>query len=215
MSHRKLLCSLVLVAAFASAPADAQLSVSNQWIYQLELLGPQDWDALGKALVPQSVRGSMALVFPDGRAPITDRATVEAWVTSGKPLRAVCFPGITGDAAAAWSMAKQVGIANARHDHDQQPVLAVNTGWTDWMAAFGHGLELTWLRPAIDAGRAAPEPITTTVASLLKTRFAKSSSPVGLVGHSAGGYYTANVAYLTEPEQRSSLRVYNARSELT
>ncbi len=211
MARPLLSLALALLAALAAERgASAQYSLTDHWSYELGALRENDWKALGSNLLQQSFRGSLALVFPDGRAPITDPRLVERWVRRGAPLRAVAFPGITGDAAAAWALAKQVGIANQATDGKPYPVLAVNSGWTDWFSGFGTGLEYTTMRPAIDAGRACTsEPITARVAGLLKARLARSTSRVGLVGHSAGGYYSANVAHLLPPEQQEKVVVYN------
>ncbi len=205
-----LVAAALLCCTLIESSARAQYSVTDHWSYDLGALREADWQSLGRELVPQSFRGSLALVFPDGRAPITNPKIVEKWIKRGAPLRAVAFPGITGDAAASWALAKQVGIANQRADGKPYPVLAVNSGWTDWFSAFGTSVEYTTMRPAIDAGRACTtEPISARVAELLKTRFAKNPAKVGLVGHSAGGYYSANVAHLLPTEQQESVVVYN------
>jgi hypothetical protein len=211
MGRSLLAISLALLAALAAErEASAQYSLTDHWSYDLGALRENDWQALGSNLIQQTFRGSLALVFPDGRAPITNPKLVERWVRRGAPLRAVAFPGITGDAAAAWALAKQVGIANQRSDGKPYPVLAVNSGWTDWFSALGTGFEYSTMRPAIDAGRACTaEPITARVAGLLRTRFERSTQKVGLVGHSAGGYYSANVAHLLPPEQQGNVLVYN------
>lgn len=211
MGRPLLSVALALLAALAAERgASAQYSLTDHWSYDLGALRENDWQALGQNLIQQTFRGSLALIFPDGRAPITNPKLVERWVRRGAPLRAVAFPGITGDAAAAWALAKQVGIANQRTDGKPYPVLAVNSGWTDWFSSLGTGFEYSTMRPAIDAGRACTvEPITARVAALLRTRFARSTQKVGLVGHSAGGYYSANVAHLLPPEQQGNVLVYN------
>jgi len=210
MIRRALLVSLLLASALASRRARAQLSVTSTWTYDLSVLTGGDWRGLGANFWPQAVRGSLALVFPDDRAPITDPREVERWVVSGRPLRAVAFPGVTGDAAAAWSLAKQVGRVNQQQDGRAAPVLAVNSGWTDWWAATGHAVELASLRPAIDAGRAfGAEPVSGRVADLLRRRLKVHHGQVGLVGHSAGGYYSANVAWLLGARERDQVAVYN------
>jgi hypothetical protein len=212
--------SLFLVVAVgitigAHPPAEAQLSFTNALTYDTSVLSSRDWDAMGRSYLTQVFRGSMALVFPD-REPITDSSAIERWITSGKPLRGVAFPGITGDTAAAWAMAKQVALVNQRRDKKAKPVLAVNSGWTDWWSGVGHLTELYTLRGAIDSGRAyTADSISSTVAGMLKKRMerrrerGKQPEAIGIVGHSAGGYYSANVSWLLGDQHRRQLQVYN------
>jgi hypothetical protein len=204
-----------VVTTGSHRPAEAQLSFTNALTYDTSVLSSGDWDAMGRSYLTQVFRGSLALVFP-GREPITDSRAVERWITSGKPLRGVAFPGITGDTAAAWAMAKQVALVNQRRDKRAKPVLAVNSGWTDWWAGVGHMSELYTLRGAIDSGRAyTADSISGTVAGMLKKRMERRQErggrpeKIGIIGHSAGGYYSANVCWLLGERHRRQLQVYN------
>ncbi|MCA9670490.1 MAG: hypothetical protein KC503_33065 [Myxococcales bacterium] len=205
-----------LLCAIVARPAHAQFSPSGAAFYDANVLSQSEWAALSRTLPAQSTRGAMALIFP-GRAPITDSKTVEAWIRD-KPLLGFVFPGLTGDPVASWSMAKQLAKANHVKGRSERPVVAINSGWTDWGAMAGHLGELATLRPMIDAGKPfSAEPLSARVAELVAERYAKhpgrlQSERLVISGHSAGGYYGANVAWLLankDAKLARALRVYN------
>jgi hypothetical protein len=236
LTARRIATGVICLAGLAlPSPARAQLTSITGYDYNL--LTSTDRAALGEQLLPQMARGAMALVFPDGRKPITDRDEIRRWVTSGKPLRAVAFPGLNADSLATWGLAKEIAVTNAKDDlrsmiratdsgaaapklltrlerrHASspthrakvtaalQPVLAVNTGWTDVGAVFGHFFEMGGVRNAVQGQRAFKAGPSARVAEMLQQRFArankdgKKADKVAVVGYSAGGYHAANVAW--------------------
>ena len=202
-----------VVALAAAGKAWAQFSPTGPTAYDQSHLTGDDWKVLGKDILGQAFRGSMMLVFPD-RPPITDSAKIKEYVTGGKPLRGVAYPGLNADPASGMAMAKQIAVVNARADGKQQPVLAVNSGWTDWFATQGHLVELATVRRSVDQGKAfKADPVSGRVARMLNERFKKGeSAPVTLYGHSAGVYYASNTAFLMldkQPSVRRHLRVYS------
>jgi hypothetical protein len=216
---RRIVSSLVLLAAlFASQRADAQTSFTSSAFYDTSVLESGDWKALHKDYLSQSLRGSMALVFAD-RPPITDPREVEKWIKE-KPLAGFSFPGLNADPVGSWALAKKFAISNHKAGEASKPVVAVNTGWTDWMFMFGHFYELGSIRPAVEAGRSfRGDPISMRVARLIKERTlhlqrqGKPIEPLLLGSHSAGGFYTANISWrLHETNATSALSSLRVQS---
>lgn len=211
-----ILALAALALLLEAGTASAQTSVTNFTAYDSSVLSQADWRALEQSFFPQSFRGSMALIFPN-RAPITDPAQVKAWIRS-KPLLGFTFPGQNADPVGTWSLAKQFAKVNNTPGGVQRPVVAVNTGWTDFGMMFGHFYELGMVRPSVEAGKPGSEPVSKGVASLIRERIKHQKAKGGkveplLIGsHSAGGFYGANVAWNLATEGRgylSPLRVYN------
>lgn len=193
---------------------EAQYSLTTAVFYNPDTLGRADWRALGRDFVAQGFRGSMALIFPN-RAPITDPKEVERWIVE-QPIVGFAFPGLNADALGAWSFAKQLALANNQSGGPERPVVAVNSGWTDWGAGVGHMYELGGLRPAVQEGRPYEiDSISTKVADLIHQRVKRTNGrvePILVAAHSAGGYYGANVAWLLARKglrYQAPLRVYN------
>jgi hypothetical protein len=214
-----LLAAVPLVLLLAAAPrADAQqYSFTTPVCYDTSVLTKQDWAGLERDFQLQSFRGSMALVFPK-RAPITDPAQIKKWVKE-KPLLGFAFPGLNADAVGSWALAKQLALSNYERGKTERPVVAVNSGWTDLGMGLGHFYELAGIRSAVNAGKAdRQESMSSQVAQMIKDRVAhqraagKAVDPIVVGGHSAGGFYSANVAWLLNGQGRDylrPLRVYN------
>jgi hypothetical protein len=209
------LISAVLSGALAS-DADAHLSPTTETSYDLSLLSQQDWRSLEKNFFLQSMRGSMALIFPN-RPPITDPKEVENWVKA-KGLLGFSLAGLTAGPLANWALAKQFAVANHKGGGEELPVIAVNSGWTDWFATFGHLLEAGTLRAAVNSHRAyRGDPlISGKIAKMIRARQKNLGSKMGplLIGsHSAGGYYAANVAWLLEAQgQKAATKALRLQS---
>jgi hypothetical protein len=194
--------------------SEAQYSITAPVCYDTSNLSKADWQALQRDFISQSMRGSMALVFPN-RAPITNPAEIKKWVRE-KPLLGFVFPGLNADAAGTWALAKQHALANHKPGHTERPAVAVNVGWTDFGMTFGHLYELGGIRRSVDAGKADPDFISNNVADMIKERvkFRHGRKDALLLGgHSSGGFYTANVAWLLKnsaaKSYMSNLRIYN------
>ncbi|MFN2168480.1 MAG: hypothetical protein ACK2U9_19775 [Anaerolineae bacterium] len=215
MRLRHLAAALVIgvCALFLANRSEAQYSITAPVCYDTSNLSKADWQGLQRDFIQQSMRGSMALIFPD-RAPITNPTEIKNWVRE-KPLLGFVFPGLNADAAGTWALAKQHALANHKPGHAERPVVAVNVGWTDFGMTFGHLYELGGIRRSVNAGKADPDFISNTVADMIKerARFRHGRKDALLLGgHSSGGFYTTNVTYLLRDSAKSylpNLRVYN------
>lgn len=210
------LVALVALLAGQRGAQAQQASFTTPACYDTSVLGKRDWQALGESFHTQGFRGSMALIFPD-RAPITDPARIKKWVEE-RPLLGFVFPGLNADAVGTWALAKQFAVAN-RQPGQARPVVAINSGWTDLGMGFGHFYELSGIRSAVNQGQAdTHESMSNQVAEMIKARVAhqraagKPVDPILVGGHSSGGFYSANVAWLLDragAQYTAPLRVHN------
>jgi hypothetical protein len=115
-------------------------------------------------------------------------------------------------------VAKQFAKVNNKPGGVEKPIVAVNTGWTDFGMVFGHLYELGTIRQSVEAGRPDSDPVSKNVAGLIRERIERQKvrggkvEPLLIGSHSAGGFYGANVAWHLAKEGSkylSPLRVYN------
>jgi hypothetical protein len=175
-------------------------------LYDRSLLRPREVAALGRNLETLWPRGSMAILFPDGRAPITDQRAVRRYVTGGKPLDAVALPGRSAGLVSSWVLASQVASAN------KGPVLALNSGWGPRKDEGGRTYFFQ-MRPAISQGQVyAADPVGKELGRLLVARQRASTRPVTLYGHCAGAFHVANTLLMIERGSPGALKHLRAIS---